>query len=154
MRIAKGAKTPIAPHKIWELPADAAPQVFARNVHTVLKMLINVPGFGFKTVRAPRYLVRSSNVLWFLRRFSRDSYALVQFVLHTRKSDELACGRNEQLLNEVFQQLGLDWTKRRRRQVRSHKGVIWSGDQLTTSRLCGLKALRSTDGTLYEQPGR
>jgi hypothetical protein len=47
--MAEGARTPIALHEIQELHAEAAPRVFAQNVHTVLEILVNAPGFKFDT---------------------------------------------------------------------------------------------------------
>ena len=79
---AEGAKTSITPHEIQELHADAAPRIVTQNVHTVLKMLINAPGFGFDT-----YNQRNSEV------FNRPpvsetlptgpEYALEQFMMNT-----------------------------------------------------------------------
>ncbi|KAF9784432.1 hypothetical protein BJ322DRAFT_1109144 [Thelephora terrestris] len=45
----EGARTSISQHEIQELHADAAPRIFAQNAHTVLKTLLNTPGFQFDT---------------------------------------------------------------------------------------------------------
>lgn len=148
-KTAKGAKTPITPHEIQELHADAALRIFAQNVHTVLRMLVNAPGFGFKT-----YGHQDSAV--FERPLVSEVlptglvYALDQFILHTCKIDESTYDGNEQWLNELFRQLGLDMDEEKEK-TGQERTVIWSGDQLTTSRLRGLKALRSMDDTPYEQ---
>ena len=48
---AKGTQTPITPHEIQELRANAAPQFFAQNVYMILNMLMNALGVGFYTYK-------------------------------------------------------------------------------------------------------
>ena len=132
-----GTKTPITPHEIQALHADAAPRIFAQNVHTVLKMLVNAPGFEFNTYRH-----RNSEV------FDRPSvsdalptgpgHALDQFVMGTAKIDEASSEGNKQWMDEWARQLKLD-TDEEKEKTGRNRIVIWSGDQLTTSRLRGLK---------------
>ena len=146
---AEGAKTPITAHEIQELHADAAPRIFAQNVHTVLKMLVNAPGFKFDT-----YEHRSSEV------FNRppvsdalptgSTHALDQYLMHTAKIDEASHEGNQQWMDEWARQLGLD-TDEEKEKTGQNRIVVWSGDQLTASRLRGLKTFRSMDSIPYEQ---
>jgi hypothetical protein len=53
-RMTEGARTPITSHELQELHADAAPQIFAQNVHAVLEILVNAPGFKSDTVRTSK----------------------------------------------------------------------------------------------------
>ena len=45
----EGSKTSITPLEIKELEIEAAPRIFAQNVHTVLKMLVSTPEFELDT---------------------------------------------------------------------------------------------------------
>ena len=150
-KAADGAKTPITPHEIQKLHADAAPRIFAQNVHTALKMLVNAPGFEFGT-----YEHRDSKI--FERPPVSDAlptgpgHALEQFVMGTAKIDEASSEENQQWMNEWARQLKLD-TDEEKEKTGQNRIVIWSGDQLTVSRLRGLKAFRSMDDNPYEQLG-
>jgi hypothetical protein len=147
----KGAKTPISPHEIKELHADAAPRIFNQNVHTVLKMLVNAPGFKFETYehRESRVFDRPpvSNTLP-----TGPEHKLDQFVMGTVKIDEASFEGNQQWVDEWSRQLRLD-TDEEEEKTGRNRIIIWSGDQLTTSRLRGLKTFRSMDGIPYEQLG-
>jgi hypothetical protein len=140
-KTAEGAKTPITPYEIQELHADAAPRFFARNVHTALKMLINTPAFKFDT-----YEHQNSEI--FARPPVSDALptgpgdALEQFILNTTKINQSSYDGNEQCVEELVRQLGLD-TDEEKEKTGRNRIVIWSGDQFTTSRLRGLKAFRS-----------
>ena len=148
---AEGAKTSITPHKIQELHADAAPHIFAQNVHTVLNMLVNAPGFGFNT-----YNQRNSEV------FNQPpvsealptgpKYTLEQFMMNTCTINESTYEGNEQFLGELTRQLQLD-THEEKEKMGRNRIVVWSGDQLTTSRLRGLKTFRAIDTDTYESLG-
>ena len=148
---AEGAKTPITSHEIMELHADAAPRIFTQNVHTVLKMLISTPGFKFNT-----YKDRDSEI------FNHPpvsealptgpGHALAQFILETIKIDQSTYDGNEKFVDELFRQLRLD-TDDEKEKTGRNRVVIWSGDQLTTSRLRGLKVFRSMDEDAYEKLG-
>jgi len=148
-KTAEGANSPVTPHEIQELHADAAPRIFAQNVRTVLKMLVSSPGFKFDT-----YEHRNSEI--FNRPHVSEAlptgprYALDQFIINTSKIDESTYDGNEQWMEEWTRQLGLD-TDEEKEKTGRNRIVIWSGDQLTTSRLRGLKTFRSMDDTPYEQ---
>jgi len=146
---AEGAKTPITAHEIQELHADAAPRIFVQNVHTVLELLVNAPVFKFKT-----YEHQDSDV------FNcppvsealptGPKHALDQYLMGTAKIDEASHKGNRQWLDEWSRQLGLDSDAEREKTGRN-RIVVWSGDQLTASRLCGLKTFRSMDSIPHEQ---
>jgi hypothetical protein len=148
-KVAEGATTSITPHEIQELHADAAPRIFAQNVHTVLKMLVNAPDFKFKT-----YEHRSSEI--FGRPPVSDAlptgpgHTLDQYILNTAKIDEVSYDGNRQWMDEWSRQLKLD-TDEEKEKTGQKRIIIWSGDQLTASRLRGLKTFRSMDDTPYER---
>jgi len=145
----EGAKTSITAHKIQELHADAAPRIFAQNVHTVLKLLVNAPDFEFKTYDHQNSEVFDcppvSEALP-----TGPEHALDQYLMRTAKIDEASHEGNRQWLEEWSCQLGLD-TDEERERTGQNRIVVWSGDQLTASRLYGLKMFRSMDNTPHEQ---
>ena len=148
-KTAEGATTSITPHEIKQLHADAAPRIFSQNVHTVLRILVDASGFEFDN-----YKDRDSEI------FKRPpvsevlptgpAYALRQFIVETTQINEATYDGNEQFISELFRQLGLD-TDEEKVTTGLNRIVVWSGDQLTTSRLRGLKAFRSMDEDPYEE---
>ena len=148
---AKNAKTPITPYKIQRLHADAAPHIFAQNAHMVLKILVNTPTFEFNT-----YEHQDSNI------FNHPpvsealpmgpTHTLVQFIMETNQINQSMYDGNEQVMNELFCQLRLDMDEEKMMTSQSQI-IVWSGDQLTTSRLRGLKSFHSMDHTPYKQLG-
>ena len=147
----KGARTPITPHEIQELHADAAPWIFAQNVHTVLKMLVNTPGFQFDT-----YEYRDSEVFTHPPVSNAlptgPGHILEQFVMHTVKIDEASFEGNQQWIAEWSRQLGFE-TDEEENKTGRNRIIVWTGDQRTTSRLRRLKTFRSMDSDPYEQLG-
>ena len=147
-KAAEGARTPITPDDIQNLHAEAAPRIFAQNVHTVLRMLLDAPAFELGT-----YQHRDNEI------FNRPPvsealptgprYALDQFIMNTVEINEATYGGNEKWLEEHSRQLGLD-TDEEKEKTGRNRIIIWSGDQLTTSRLRGLKGFRSMDKDPYE----
>lgn len=147
-RTAEGSRTPITPYEIQELHTNAAPRIFAQNVHTVLKILVSTPDFKFST-----YEHRNSDI------FDHPpvsealptgpDHALDQFMINTCKINESSYEGNEQLVREWSRQLRLD-TDEEKEKTGRNRIVVWSGDQLTTSRLRGLKAFRSMDDDPFE----
>ena len=150
-KTAEGAKTSITSHEIQELHADAAPRIFAQNVHTVLEILVKTPGFKFDT-----YKYQNSEIfdhpLVSEALPTGPAHALAQFVVRTSKINQSTYDGNEQFMDELFRQLKLD-TDDEKERTGQNRIIIWSGDQLTTSRLRGLKTFRSMDNTLYDQLG-
>ena len=146
---AEGAKTPITPGEIKKLHADAAPRIFAQNVRKVLKMLVNAPGFDFDT-----YEYQSSDIFDYPPVSNAlptgPEHALDQFLMGTVKIDEVSFEGNQQWMDEWSRQLRLD-TEEEKEKTGWSRIVVWSGDQLTTSRLRGLKTFRSMDDIPYEQ---
>lgn len=148
-QVIEGAKTPITSHEIQELHANAVPRVFAQNVRAVLKILVSAPGFKLDT-----YEHRDSKI--FERPPVSDTlptgpeHALDQFVTNTTKIDGSSYSGNEQILEELSRQLGFNADEEKEKTGRN-RIIIWSGDQLTTSRLRGLKTFRSMDEDPYEK---
>jgi len=70
--------------------------------------------------------------------------------MRTAKIDEAFHEGNRQWLDEWSCQLGLD-TDEERERTGQNWIVVWSGDQLTASRLRGLKMFRSMDNIPHEQ---
>ena len=148
---AEGSKTSITPLEIKELEIEAAPRIFAQNVHTVLKMLVSAPGFELDTYE------HSDSEIFVGPPVSEalptgPEHALNQFIMRTIKIDESSHAGNEQLVEEYTRQLGLDTDEEREITGRS-RIVVWSGDQLTTSRLRGIKNFRSMDKDPYDHLG-
>ena len=80
------------------------------------------------------------------------AHALVQFIMETSKIDQSTYNGNEQFVDELFHQLELNTDEAKERIGRDWI-IIWSGDQLTTLRLCRLKTFCSMDDTPYKQLG-
>jgi hypothetical protein len=150
-KVAEGAMSSITSDEIQELHINAAPRIFSQNVHAVLKMLVNAPGFEFGT-----YEHQTSSV------FDRPpvsealptgpAYALNQFIVKTTQINQSTYDGNEQFMGELFRQLGLD-SDEEKEKTGLNWVIIWSGDQLTVSRLRGLKAFRSMDENPYDELG-
>ena len=150
-KAAEGAKTPITPHEIQELHVAAAPRIFRQNVHTVLRMLVNAPGFEFKT-----YDGRDNDVFDYPPVSellpTGPNHILDQFVMNTCTVDESSYDGNQQMIEEWSRQLKLDGDEEKA-AMGQNRIIIWSGDQLTASRLRGLKGFRSRDTDPYERLG-
>ena len=120
-----------------------------QNVYTVLELLANTLAFKFET-----YNHRDSNIFNHppvseaLPTGSR--HALDQYLMGTTKIDEASHEGNRQWLDEWSHQLGLD-SDEEREKTGLNRIIIWSGDQLTTSRLHGLKTLCSMDNIPHKQ---
>jgi len=151
-KTAKGARIPITSHEIQELHADAAPQIFAQNIRTVLKILVDTSDFEFET-----YEHRDSKIFDYPLVSEAlptgPAHALVQFVTETNKINQSTYDGNEEFVDGLFRQLELDTDEEKEKTGRDRIIIIWSGDQLTTSRHRGLKTFRSMDDTPYEQLG-
>ena len=150
-KAAEGAKNPITPHDIQELQAEAAPRIFTQNVHAVLKSLLNSPGFKFNTYEHQDDEIFNnppvSNALP-----TGPRHMLDQFIMGTAKIDEASFEGNQEWIDEWSHQLRLD-TDEEKEKTGQTRIVIWLGDQLTVSRLRGLKTFRSMDDIPYEQLG-
>ena len=145
---ARGAKTSITPREIQDLHAGAAPRIFAQNVHAVLKMLVDAPGFDFGTYKhRDSEIFASPPVLEALP--TGPEHKLDQFVMNTTKINESTYEGNQQVIGEWTRQLGLN-TDEDKEKIGQDWIVVWSGDQLTTSRLRGLKSFRALDSDPYE----
>ena len=149
-QVVEGAKTLITLHEIQELHAKVAPCIFTQNVHTALKILVSAPGFEFNTYEHQDSKIFEclpvSDVLP-----AGPEHALDQFVLNTTKIDESSYSGNEQILEELSCQLGLNTDEKEK--TGQNWIIIWFRDQLTTSRLCGLKTICLMDKDPYEQLG-
>ena len=150
-KTAEGAMSSITSDEIQELYINAAPRILSQNVHTILKMLTNAPDFEFST-----YEHRTSGVFDHppvsVALPTGAAYALNQFVVKTAHINQSTYDGNEQFMAELFRQLGLDSDEEKEKTGRN-RVVIWSGDQLTVSRLRGLKTFRSMDENPYEELG-
>jgi hypothetical protein len=73
-------------------------------------------------------------------------------MMNTCTINESTYDGNEQFLAELTRQLQLD-TDEEKGRTGHNRIVVWSGDQLTTSRLRGLKTIRAMDSNTYESLG-
>lgn len=148
-KTAEGVTTLITLHKIKQLHADTAPRIFSQNVYMVLQILVDVPGFKFDDYEDwDSEVFKHPPVSEALP--TGPAYTLRQFVVETTQINKATYDGNEQFISELFCQLGLD-TDKEKVTTGLKWIIIWSGNQLATSRLRGLKAFHSMDKDPYEE---
>lgn len=128
---------------ILELERLAAPRLCLQAVHRVLRFLIETTAFDFST-----YQHKDSAT------FARPppvhqlpvgpNNITSQYVLNTVHMEEASYEGNDRVLDEWFRQLKLDTDAEQKKTARK-RFVAWIGDQLTVSRLRGLRQFRSQD---------
>jgi hypothetical protein len=148
-KFVEGAKHPISYLDIVKLDDDASPRLTALAVHKILQILTHSPQFDFET-----YEHHNHNI------FSRPSstlqlpvgpdYASCQYMLDTVHIEEASYEGNDRVLKEWFRQLDLDSPAEQKR-IGEESLIVWAGDQLTVSRIRGLKKFRCEDLNSYER---
>jgi hypothetical protein len=140
-KLVKGIKHPISFSDILNLERGASPRLKAQNIHRVLKFLIDAPQFDFDT-----YEHNDSNIFdrpVSLRRLPTE-HATSQYMLNTVHIEEASYEGNARILQEWFRQLNLE-NLSEKMQEGFRPLIVWIGDQLTVSRLRGLKKFRYAD---------
>lgn len=137
-----GVNNPISFKDIIQLEAQSSGRLKAFTVHLILKFLIDAPDFDFEN-----YKYSDSTV------FSRPesscqlptghTFATRQYMLDLLHIDEVSYDGNDRVLEEWFRQLRLDG--------KGDQLVIWAGDQLTVSRIRGLKRFRCMDLNAHDR---
>ncbi|GJE94089.1 hypothetical protein PsYK624_102570 [Phanerochaete sordida] len=155
---AAGAKDPISPFTVIDLEDKASPQIHSRAVHQILRFLIDSEPFDLRT-----YKFKDSGLFEppppVLQLPTGPEHALVQYMCGTIHQEEASYEGNEKCIREWMRQLGLsapeDMQKMSEEQL-----IVWIGDQLTASRMRGIKRFRAQDlnsvqrfDWLIEQPG-
>lgn len=138
-----GLRNPITPFTILELDAAASPRIHRQNIHRILRVLLDSPAFDLTT-----YEHRNSSL------FDRPppvfqlptgpEHATIQYMFKTVHQEEASYEGNEKCLEEWLRQLSLNSEESLKRM--GHETLlVWIGDQLTCSRLRGIKRFRSQD---------
>ena len=136
IKFTEGVSNPITFKDIIELESKASERLKAFAVHLILKFLTDAPEFEFDN-----YKYNDSAV------FSRPKsacqlqtgpeFTTCQYMLDLLHIDEVSYEGNDRVLEEWFRQVKLD--------EKGHQLVVWAGDQLTVSRIRGLKRFRCMD---------
>ena len=140
-KLVEGIKHPISFSDILSLERDAAPRLKAQNIYQVLKFLIDTPQFSFDT-----YNHKDSSLFDCPKNPRRLSfeYATTQYMLNTVHIEEASYEGNARILEEWFRQLNLNKLNEQM-QNGDRPLIVWIGDQLTVSRIRGLKKFRYRD---------
>jgi hypothetical protein len=130
MKFTEGVNNPITFKDIIKLELKASGRLKAFAVYLVLKFLTDAPEFDFDN-----YKYNDSVV--FTRPTSTcqlqtgPAFATCQYMLDLLHIDEASYEGNNRVLEEWFRQVKLD--------SEGNQLVVWAGDQLTVSRIRGLK---------------
>jgi hypothetical protein len=135
-KLIDGINNPVTFWDIIQLDSEASGRLKAFTVHLILRFLVDAPDFDFENYK------HNDNVL-----FSRptltcqlqtgSTFATCQYMLDLLHIDEVSYKGNDHVLEEWFRQLKLG--------AKGDQLVIWAGDQLTVSRIRGLKKFRCMD---------
>ncbi|KAF7800317.1 hypothetical protein EIP86_011567 [Pleurotus ostreatoroseus] len=148
-KFAIGSKNPITPIDLFKLEQDASPRLREQAVYFILRMLVDADPFDFAT-----YEHKDSDI------FSRPpsvfqlpvgpEYVTLQYMLDAAHIEEASYEGNEACFEEWWRQLGITSIEDKRRMGRD-KLIPWKGDQLTISRVRGIKRFHSQDLNAWEQ---
>ncbi|EKM48682.1 uncharacterized protein PHACADRAFT_189093 [Phanerochaete carnosa HHB-10118-sp] len=138
-----GSKMPIRDIDIYKLEKEAAPRLRQRAIYDILRILIESRPFQLNT-----YEHHESDVFKppppVMQLPTGPEHATCQYMLGTEHREEASYDGNEDCMRLWMQQLGLDSPEEQRR-IGEHETIIWIGDQLTVSRLRGIKRFHSQD---------
>lgn len=129
----EGVNNPVTFGDIIQLDLKASGRLKAQAVHLILKFLVDAPEFDFSNYEHSDNAIFSRPTLTFQLETGPSS-ATCQYMLDLLHIDEVSYEGNDRVLEEWFRQLKLDTT--------GNQLVIWAGDQLTVSRIRGLKKFR------------
>lgn len=148
-RWAVHCKTPISYKDILVLEKAAEPRLRNQHIFMILKVLLDSPAFDINN-----YEHKDNTLLSPLSPVSQlptgPEYAICQYMLDTIHVEEASYDGNERCLAEWFRQLKilLDSNKQ---DVSLNRLIVWIGDQLTISRIRGLKKLHGFDDNAWER---
>jgi hypothetical protein len=132
----EGVNNPVTFRDIIQLESKASGRLKASAVHLVLKFLIDAPEFEFNEYKYSDNAIFSRPASTFQLATGRAT-ATCQYMLDLLHIDEVSYEGNDRVLEEWFRQLRLD--------PKGDQLVVWVGDQLTVSRIRGLKKFRCVD---------
>ncbi|THG93439.1 hypothetical protein EW026_g7797 [Hermanssonia centrifuga] len=146
---ASGAKDPITYPEILDLDYNATTRLDQQSIHIILGFLVNAPAFEFNT-----YVYKDSEVFSrppaVLQLATGPEHATQQFVLDTEHEEEASYDGNERCLGLWFKQLKVLTDMQKANMSRKYP-IVWIGDQLTTSRIRGLKKFFAWDDNAWDR---
>jgi hypothetical protein len=108
----------------------------ALAVHLVLRFLVDAPEFDFNTYKYNDHAV-FSRPMSSCQLETGHAFETCQYMLDLLHIDEVSYEGNDRVLEEWFRQLTFD--------TEGNQILVWAGDQLTVSRIRGLKKFRCMD---------
>jgi hypothetical protein len=148
-KLTEGSKTPITIREIMLLEEAAAPRLRKYAIHHLLKILVEAPQFGFDT-----YYYKDDPMFDRPEPSKRlptgKEHATCQYMLDTVHIEEASYEGNAKVLIEWLRQISIN-TPDEKKRLALERVIVWVGDQLTVSRLRGLKKFRSEDLNSFDR---
>ncbi len=144
-----GSQNPIQILDILKLEYLAAPRLETQAVYQILSVLMHAAPFDFDTYEHHEHIIFKRPPSVFQLPIGPHT-ATIQYLLDTIHVDESSYEGNEACLIEFFRQLGKD-ALGERIKLGTEQLIVWLGDQLTTSRIRGIKRLHSQDLNAHER---
>ena len=138
----EGVNNPISFKDIAQLEAKASGCLKLIAIHQILKFLVDVPEFDFENYKYNNSTIFSCPASS-CQLPTGPAFATCQYMLDLLHIDEVSYEGNNRILEEWFRQLRLD--------PKGDHLVVWAGNQLTVSRICGLKRFRCMDLNSHNQ---
>ena len=145
----QGSKNPISRLDILDLDNAAHPRLTKHAIYQVLKVLTHASTFDFDT-----YFYRDDPL--FDRPTSNHQlptgrqHATCQYMLDTVHIEEVSYEGNIKVIAEWLRQLHFN-TADLKKRLALEQFVIWVGDQLTVSRIRGIKTFRNHELNSYDR---
>ena len=146
---ALGADNLISAEEIFMLAMDAGPRIDSHAISVVLQFLIESPDFDFETYAFKEDLVFLPRPPSHQLPVGKD-HIPSQYVLKTVHIEEASYEGNVRVLLEWWRQLGRG-TLDGQREMGKSQTIVWAGDQLTVSRLCGLQTFHCEDHNGFDR---
>lgn len=147
----QGRKSPLTISEIFDLANAAASSQLERDTYRVLRYLLDSPDFQFSS-----YPHRDHSVFTSPSSINQlpvgNAFVTRQFMLGTEHIEEASYDGNNQVMQVIAHQLGLD-TEAEMQKTGLEQVIIWVGDQLTVERLRGLYKFRAQDYNAYDRLG-
>ena len=136
LKFIEGVNNPISFKDIAQLEAKASGRLKLIAVHQILKFLVDAPEFDFENYKHNKSAIFSRPAST-CQLPTGPAFTTCQYMLDLLHIDEVSYEGNDRVLEEWFRQLRLD--------PKGDHLVVWAGDQLTVSRIRGLKRFRCMD---------
>jgi hypothetical protein len=146
---ALGADNLIPCDEIFMLAAGAGPQIDSYAISLVLQFLVESPDFDFETYAFKEDQIFSSFPSGHQLPIGKE-YIPTQYILKTAHIEEASYEGNARVLAEWWQQLKRS-THSGQREMSESQTIVWAGDQLTVSRLCGLQNFHCEDHNSFDR---